>query len=401
MKILFLTKELPYPCNNGHRTRSLNLIKGLSKNNKISLICFGSDGDEEGIEVIKSYGVSIELIPEKASNSKWSFYFSVLFGLFSSIPFSVKKKYSFLMREKIKALLEKEDIDLIFCDGVHQSFHLPVNKCSKIIAEHNIESMIIYRYFKVEKNIFKKLYAFVEWFKMCRFENKMWGRFSHYFVVSEKDKEMISGRIEKKNIDVIPNGVDTNYFCPQNIKVRPFTLIYTGQMDWFPNEDAVVYFLKEIYPLIKRETPQVSFWIVGNMPSERIKKLAKEDKTITVTGFVEDVRPYVAQSEIFVVPLRIGAGTRLKILEAMAMKKPVISTGIGCEGLDITHKGNIIVSDKSDDFAEKVIELFKNPSLAGNLGMSGRNLVEEKYSWDRIIEKLDKSIKSIKGDYSG
>jgi len=317
-------------------------------------------------------------------------------ALFSPLPFGIKNRYSPVMKNKVEEVVKVEQIELIVCDSIYQSLHVQFGKCLTVLNEHNVESMIVSRYLKTETNIIKKLYASLELSKILNFENKMWKAFDSYFVCSDIDKEAMEKRCRTKNIKVIPNGVDINEFYPQlEVPLKPFSLIYTGQINWHPNEDALIFFLKEIYPLIKNKVPEVNFWIVGKGPTEIIKRFAEQDKSITVTGFVDDVRPYMLQSQVFVVPLRIGSGTRLKILEAMAMGKAVVSTTIGCEGLAVKDEENILVADKPDVFAEKVVTLLQNTERTKALESAGRCVVEKEYSWDAIEEKINLGIKDV------
>jgi len=392
--ILFITKEIPFPPVNGHRKRTLSFLKELSKWGDITLVCFGKENVEKrGIE---KYCKDIKLVYKEDVVRKSKLFFSALIGLFSKIPFSVRRRFSLNMREEIKKLTKNRNIDLIFCDSIFCVVNLPKNNhnCKIVLGEHNVESMIIERYRKVEKNIFKKIYAFIEEIKMKIFEKKWWRKVDKCIVVSDIDKKIVEKRIqEKSKIEVIPNGVDTEYFSPSNsISTIPYSLIYVGQMSWYPNQDAVIYFLEEIYPLIKKRESRVSFWIIGRGISEKIKRFSQQDNSIKVIGYVEDIRPYIAQSEIFVVPLRIGSGTRLKILEAMAMGKPVISTSIGCEGLEVENGKNIIICDTSQDFAEAILKLFKNKSFSKRVEEAGRKLVKEKYSWRKILKDLHSKL---------
>lgn len=392
MNILFLTKELPYPPNNGHRNRSFHMLRGLAKKHDVALICFGDKEGGKDRTGLGEYCSSITYIPLKKPQGKIGFFFSVLGGIFSGFPHAIASRYSLAMQEAVESLLKDGKADLIVCDSVYQSVHMPKHaRVKTILAEHNIESLIIYRYFKTEKNIFKKIYAFMEWTKFRSFEDKTWPLFDKCLVVSEPEKQEISRRTNQRNIEVIPNGVDTVNFNFNRGRENPNSLIYMGQMNWHPNIDAVVYFLNKVFPLIRKQVSEATLYILGHNPPEKIGKLAEQNNAI-ITGFVEDVRPYVAQSAVFVVPLRIASGTRLKILEAMAMGKAVVSTGIGCEGLDVTDGKNIVIADKPDEFAESVIKLLQNPSLRKQIGSAARQLVEEQYSWDKIMGTLNMAI---------
>ena len=393
MNTLFLTKEIPYPLNSGHRIRTFHLLKGLSRENNVQVLCFG-DNSEAAYEIEK-HCASVNLIPDNKAAGKWQLYISALLNVFSITPLSIVCRYSPQLKKRVDEHITRQNPDIVFCDGIHMAPHISSNMKNMILSEHNIESTIIRRYILVEKNIAKKIFAFLEWRKMRHFENKQWQRFSKIFVCSETDKIEVLRRVGQKNIEVIPNGVDIQYYSPRQVDKKPNSLIYSGLMNWRPNEDAVIFFLKKIYPLAKKRIPDISFAIVGKDPSYAITKCAQSDASITITGFVDDVRLYVHASELFIVPLRIGSGTRLKILEAMAMGKAVISTSIGCEGIDVTHERNIIIADTPENFAKGVIRLLNDPVQRDKIAEEGRRMVKEKYSWEIINQRLNKSIMDI------
>ena len=396
MNILFVTKELPYPVNNGHRVRSSHILKGLAKEHKIHLVCFGDQHThKDQILAMQRFCASVTLVPENPNLAQWKKYFVAVVSLFSTLPYAVKLRSSKLMKDKVQNLLSTKNIELVIYDGIHMAWDLPSTPVRKVLSEHNVESTIIQRYYHVEPNIWKKVYAYIEWRKMRGFEQKTWKKFDWIFVCSHVDKKEVETRIGHSKVAIVANGVDIQYYSPKDIDIKEKSLIYTGLMSWRPNEDAVVYFLKEVYPLIKMEVRQVTFWVVGNNPTEAVKKFAEHDGSVAVTGYVDDVRQYVLQSEIFVVPLRIGSGTRLKILEAMAMGKPIVSTTIGCEGLEVTPGENITIADTPAEFARRIVELLKNPQLTRNIGLAARRLVQEKYTWERITENLNQLVREI------
>ncbi len=391
MKILFITKEIPYPVNDGCRNRTFNILKGLSKNNNITLICFGNaERDSERIEGIKGLYSSIKLISQDSYNIRKKSLADVLLGLLSIVPFIVKSRFSGSMKTAIKEIIETERIDLVFCDSIYQAINMPVSSVTKILSEHNIESDILYRYFKVEKNFFKKVYIFIELLKMRIYESREWKKFDKCIVVSDKDRSAIEKRTKKQSIIVVPNGVDIEYFQPKKKDEIPNSLIYTGLMSWYPNEDAMTYFLESIYPIIRREVAVPSLMIVGKDPSDRLKKTASSDRSITITGTVVDIRPFISESEVFIVPLRIGSGTRLKILEAMAMGKTIVSTSVGCEGLDVKHDDNILIAKDEEDFAGLTVRALGDAGLRDRIGNAARLFVEKKYSWEELIKILEK-----------
>ncbi len=369
MKALFLIRDLPDPPDNGYKKRNFYLIKAL---------------EARGVEVI------VKIEDEHGSKMK-----ALFFSLFSALPFSVKFRTSDKIRKNIANYLVENPVDIIICDAVQRALNIPHdNTTLKVLYEHNIESVIFKRYAENERNIFKKIFAFMEYIKLSNFEKKMWKRFDCSIACSELDKKAMERRVEGIKVFVIKNGVDSEFFKPgTKLPIDRNKLVYTGQIGWHPNEDAITYFVNEIFQRIKKEMPLATLCIVGKEPSAKIRALAEKDASITVTGFVEDVRPFIAKAGVYIVPLRVGAGTRLKILEALSMKKAVVSTSIGCEGLDVIDGEHLLIRDTPDEFAKAVLELMKNDEMRQKLGESGRRLVEEQYDWDGVFKELDVILK--------
>jgi glycosyltransferase involved in cell wall biosynthesis len=392
MKILFLTKELPYPINNGHRMRSYHYIKGLTGAHEVMIITYDNPALKDTAGAVKHFqalGCRIEQVRENNCRPPSSGAWQRLLALCSVYPYAVKSRVSPAMQTRIRKLAHKEKFDILICDGIHQALNVPADIAGrKALDEHNVESMLIKRFLLTETNLLKKFYAWVEWKKFVRFENRQWPLFDEIHACSQIDQQHIIQRARHANVKVVPNGVDTDKFQPRDVAVRPYRLIYTGLIGWRPNEDAVRYFTRSIYPKIKRHIPEVDFYIVGKNPSDKVKKLADEDPSITVTGFVDDVIPYIAESAVYVVPLRIGSGTRLKILEAMAMGKAVISTSVGCEGIEATPDKDILIEDDPEKFADQTIKLLNDAGLCRKIGGNAARFVRQNYSWDMITDKL-------------
>lgn len=394
MNILFIAREIPYPPNSGVRMRVWNVLKQLSHNHEIKLICYGKDSDTIPQEA-KDACTDIILINPLQRAKGLALLLNVFLGLFSKFPYAVSSRFSQGMKDAIEKTVQDQNVDLIMCDSLYLARHIPFKKNKTVLNEHNIESVIIERYTKVETHFLKKLYASYELNRMKNFEKDIWAKFDQCYVCSEVDKSEIIKQTQHKNVVVIPNGVDVDQFQPQEVTRKPLSLVYTGLISWKPNEDAVLYFAKEIYPLIKQKIPNASFTVVGNGPCEAIQQLGKNDPSITVTGFVDAVKPYILETEVFIVPLRIGSGTRLKILEAWAMGKAIVSTSIGAEGLEYTDGKNIMIADTPQSFADKTIELLKNQALKSTLEQNGRKLAEQKYAWDVIGNTIKKEMDAI------
>lgn len=366
MKAIFLSRDNPNPPVNGYKKRNYYLLEELKKR-----------------------GIETSLFSAEFKKSTFQKIVCLLLGLLCPIPFSVKIRTNRKIKQEFKNLCQDESPDLIICDGIHRSLNIPFDvKGIKILYEHNVESEIAGRYARLERNILKKIFAYMEYLKFRSLQKRMWPKFDYCVVCSEVDKKIVELVTGKGKVIIINNGVDLDYFSPSNSQIKPNTLVYTGQIGWYPNEDALIYFSKKIMPIIKRSIPNLKLWVVGANPSAKIKALTN-DNSFAVTGFVDDVREFVYKAGVFIVPLRIGSGTRLKILEAMSMKKAIVTTIIGCEGLEVEDNKHLLIRDNPQEFAQGVIDLLRDEELRRRLGENGRKLVEEKYDWKVVFNGLD------------
>ena len=394
MNILFVSREFPFPPDSGVKQRAWYVLEQLARQHDVHLVCYGRESDRQ-ISEVASVLRSVRVTPPPLKKKGFSLYAAMLRGLFSGLPFSVQSRFSPELREKIAELFAGQPIDLIVCDSLYQAIQFEDGGRKVILNEHNIESVIIKRYQALERNPLRKLYAAYEGRRMERFETRTWRRYKNIWVCSPVDRQEVLRRAPDCSVEVIPNGVRVPDIDNTARDIFPKSLVYTGLIGWHPNEDAVLFFIKDIYPLIKQRVPGVKFWVVGKDPTEKVKNLAVQDGSITVTGFVEDVRTYMEEAEVFVVPLRIGSGTRLKILEAMAMKKAVVSTSVGCEGLAVTDQKNIFIADDALTFAQRVVDLLNDAAARKQLEENGRALVEKEYSWDVIGEKIAAVVQDL------
>jgi len=391
MNILFLTRETPFPADSGVKMRAWLVLERLARNHQVTLVCYDAAAGALREGPLQEICESVHVVKHEAQLGSFK-YLKMFFGLFSPAPFAIKGRHCQDYHRVVKEMFAQQKFDLILCDSVYQAIYLPAGQHKIILNEHNIESTIIKRYISIEKNPFNRCYAFYEWLRMKAFEEKIWKRCSLIFACSQVDKEEIEKRTGRRQVEVVPNGVAVPVLRVSEEK--PFDLVYTGLIGWKPNEDAVLFFAKQIYPFIKKFLPQVRFWIVGKGPSPAVKALEKEG-TIHVTGAVAHVEPYIEKGGIIVVPLRIGSGTRLKILEAFALKKAVVSTTIGCEGLEVTHGKDILIEDDPQKFAGAVISLLEDGPTRKRLGEAGRKLVEEKYSYEVIGKQIEAIIQKL------
>jgi glycosyltransferase involved in cell wall biosynthesis len=257
----------------------------------------------------------------------------------------------------------------------------------KVISIHDICSVKYLRIFRIERRFFTRIRWFINWVLMRNWEIKMLRKFDDCVAVSSLDREYLQSACPELKLSVVENGVDVEFYRPLPMNLQKKNVLFLGNMSYEPNSDGSLYFCLKLLPLIKKQIPQCTFFIVGKNPSEAILNLS-DGENVIVTGYVDDPMPYYRRCDICVVPLRAGGGSRLKILEAMAVGRPVVSTSIGCEGLDAKNDQHILIADNPEEFAKKTIQLLTDEALYNRLVQQGRGLVEEKYSWDRISDKL-------------
>jgi glycosyltransferase involved in cell wall biosynthesis len=257
-----------------------------------------------------------------------------------------------------------------------------------VLFEHNVEYLIWKRLSVLERNPIKKLLFEIEWRKLRAMESELCSRADLTIAVSEEDRARLAEMAPTAKTGAIPTGVDTAYFAPAGRAQIPARLVFSGSMDWHPNEDAVIYFGESILPKIRAQVPDASFAIVGRNPTQKLREAA-ERLGMIVTGTVDDVRPYLDEAAIYVVPLRAGSGTRMKIFEALGMAKPVVSTTVGAEGLALSDQKEFIAADNPEDFAAAVVHLLHDASRRTELGQAGRALVVERYSWPQVAREFE------------
>jgi glycosyltransferase involved in cell wall biosynthesis len=256
----------------------------------------------------------------------------------------------------------------------------------RILDEHNVEHRLLERIWRHERDPLRRIYAYVQARKFRRDELAACRHVDAVLTTSLDDRDLLTPDVDGTPVRVVPNGVDTDFFRPGGGQEDPVGLLFTGAMNYAPNADAVLHFCTEILPTIHASIPETSLAVVGRNPPDRIQSLGTD--RIAITGTVRDVRPWMARAAVFVVPLRVGGGTRLKILEALACGRAVVSTSLGCEGLDVTNGDDILVADTPTAFADAVVRCLRDPELRRRLGGRGRALVERRYRWDAIGHDL-------------
>jgi len=396
MKILFITPNIPYPPDHGGRMRSFAFLKNLAARHEIILLSFNrQDDDPYGLHELRRICSKVLIVPLTNKQLGKNKRKEQLLSIFRRKPYQYVLNYSHLMQKRIVQLSLKHDFDIVQVEFSQMGYyHLPPSSIN-VLDQHNVEAEILHHNYLSERASFRKLCSYFEWKKFMSDEIAICNKFSACLATSDLDKATIAKSLPSTDIHVIPNGVDSKYFQPDpSVLPEKNVILFTGTINSFPNTDGLKFFLKEIFPLIQQELPTVQFIIAGKNPPQAIENYARQPN-ITVTGYVKDMRTCFTKASAVVVPLRIGGGTRLKILEAMAMGVPVVSTAIGAEGLEVVHGENILIADEPSEFAQEVIHLIRNKVLQKKLVNNGRQLIETKYDWTLITNNLEQTYEHL------
>jgi len=398
MNILFLSTENPYPPDGGHHLRTYNILKILANRHKIYFVGFAQDESElKYIPEIKRFCETVDIYKVSKTGYKKNFFLLACKNLFLRTPLVAQRYFVREAREKIEEIFAHYSIDLIHMDMLALGLYKAHLKDTPVIlTNHNVESLRLYRWIEIEKNLLLKSFLFYQYLKLKEFEKRMCRVFNLCIVVSDYDKSYLNNLCGMDNFAVIPNGVDIHYFEPESIEVKRNHLVWVGGMTGPYNSDAVDFFIEKIWPVIKYEVPEATIDFVGGGATQKLRNKALEDKSVQVLGFVPDIRPIVQRASVFVAPIRTGSGTKIKILNAMAQAKPVVATTIAAEGIDVTPGENILIADDPEEFAKKVLYLLRNEEIAKKMGERGRELIERKYNWDLIAENIHRIYEDCK-----
>jgi glycosyltransferase involved in cell wall biosynthesis len=384
MKILFLSPWFPYPPVNGSKIRIYNLLKSLGSCHSIELISFVRDGEQVDPRGIIDFCSSIQTINWVEFQPK---RLKALSGFLADLPRSVYDTYSREMGIAVLQSIQTRTPDLVIASQLGTApYAQKIRRAPTILEEIEIGS--IWESWAKADTTLSRIRHGLTWFKTRRYINNLLQQFTACTVVSSYEKSILDQTLpDKRNIHVLPNGVDLEQFQPDSEQPVANTLIYNGALTYSANFDAMKFFLEQISSQVKAQIPDVSLSITGSHHGVDLSGLSI-DKTVKLTGFLPDIRPAVASAWACVVPLRLGGGTRLKILEAMALGTPVISTNKGAEGLEVTPEKNILIADDPAEFARHTIRLMQDSDLRSRLSISGRKLVEAKYGWDEIGDQF-------------
>ncbi len=397
MKILWVKAGPFLPLDTGGKIRTWHILRELAKLNEVTALCYfptSLAASQDGIE----HNLDRLIAMRYPAPAKYSLAYSLdyLGRLFSPAPYSVRKNLRSEVRRRIQFLLEGERFDVLVCDFLSSSLNMPARSgCLQVLFAHNVETMIWKRHFEVEQNPLRRLVVGVEYWKMKRFEPRWARKFDHILTVSSVDRDVFTRFLPPERVSVLPTGVDLDYFRLVGGTEIDGQLVFTGSMDWLPNDDGIQYFAREILPRILRNRPEATLKVVGRDPTRQLQRLAQVNPRVILTGRVRDIRPHLAEAAVYVVPLRVGGGTRLKIYEAMAMGKAVVSTRLGAEGLPVKDGEHLVLADEPEQFAKAVIRLLGDPNLRRQLGDTARQFVESQCGWPTVAKSCHDILQQL------
>jgi polysaccharide biosynthesis protein PslH len=396
VRILWVKAGKLLPVDTGGKIRSFNILKQLALRHGVTLLSYYGGGDDPAYErqVREQFPGALALHTGPLDRSRLSRAFDFGRRSLSPAPYAVSKFTSPLVRDQIKEWDRAGTFDILICDFLAASLNFPDGlRTPTVLFQHNVESMLWQRRADTESHPLKRLVTVREARKMLRYERETVARFRHVIAVSDIDRQAMATMTDPRDIHVVPTGVDTHAFRPDRRNENPGPeLLFLGSMDWEPNIDAVRYFCESIWPSVRARVPQARFRVVGRQPPPSIQRLAFD--SVEIVGRVPSVGEHLQRAAVFVVPLRIGGGTRLKIYEAMGAGKAVVSTTIGAEGLDVTDGRNILLADAPEAFADSVVRLLQNPDER-RLLEEGALALAARYDWSSIAVQFEEVLATV------
>lgn len=390
LKILVVLSRFPWPLEKGDKLRAFHFLRLLSQNHEIHLFALSDRKiSENDVDAIRPYAMSIEII----RCTKWRILQGLLWAFFRRKPFQVGYFYNRFAHRKIKSVVETVKPDLIFCQLVRVAEYVKRFSVSKVLDYQDALSLNMYRRSAASRGALRVICS-REAKALARYESRVFDWFDSRIIISEPDKAAINHPCKDK-IVVVPNGVDYEFFSPGENVDRPYHIVFTGNMSYAPNVAGALWLAGEIFPLVKAAVPDATLLLAGSSPLNVVKALANED--ITVTGWMPDIRDAYNSAKVFVAPMKTGSGLQNKLLEAMSMKLPCITTSLANASLMAAENKEVIVADTAENIAGSIVKVLQDSRLSDQIGQAGYEMVRRKFSWDSIIGEFEeKQLKYIK-----
>ena len=396
MKIVVVNEGLAYPPNAGNRIRTLNLLLPLAGRHDITYLCRGVEDRSEtepAIQFYADHGIRVRMTsdypPRKAGIA---FYARLATNLLSPLPFSVATHNSPLVRREILRIVANEAVDIWQFETPLYADTLRHTDQRRVIMAHNVESLIWQRHYEAARHPLARFYMRRQWHKYERYERAVLNQASRVVAVSDEDARLFKTRFGVDRVTVVDNGVDVGHFADvaKQREPQPHQLLFLGSLDWRPNIDSIDLLLNRIFPAVHAVEPRTTLRIVGRNPSPALVRQIRATPAVELHADVPDVRPFLKHAALMAVPLRIGGGSRLKILEAAAGALPVVSTRVGSEGLAFEHNRDMLIVDDVEGMPRAILECLRAPEAAAQRACNALNLVRERYNWPPLAARLER-----------
>ena len=388
--VLVVSAHLPYPPRWGFGTRVYQLMRQISSRHDATLLCYAAPGDENVERLRQEFPVEIVHREKRGVAGKRA---RQLRSLASRVPYDVWTTHSREMQRVIDRLCAEKSFDIVQLESTLLALFEFPPEARIVIDEHNVDYEVYARMHETERSPLRRAFYRSQERRFERFEQRGWQEVAAVVATSEREAEIMRGHAPETPVTAVPNSVDVEYFRPDSTPVEPGTLVFNGVLDYRPNIDGVNFLVDEVLPLVQKHRPDVRLTVVGRGSEADVKALRRRE--VDATGEVPDVRPYLQGAEIVVVPIRMGSGTRLKVVEGLAMGKPVVSTTLGCEGVNVRDGEHLLIGDTAAAFAMQIVHLFEHPQVGEALGRAGRELTGREYSWDYAGERLEQVYQQL------
>ncbi|MGH8202865.1 MAG: glycosyltransferase family 4 protein [Steroidobacteraceae bacterium] len=414
MKVLWFSHLVPYPETGlGVLQRSYHLVRELSRAHEVYLLAFVQPriiedllGDvDEGLqrarEHLEQYCARVELLPIPSERSASARLWLAARSLVGAHPFTIKWLQSEFARKVAADWNASIAFDVVHLDTLSLApYRKMFPHSAKSLDHHNIESDMMLRRARIEKHPLKRLYFWQEGLRLRLYERRVCPRFDLNVTCSSLDTQRLERVAPGVVVAEVPNGVDTNYFQPSRDREQPDSLVFAGNMSWYPNATAMLFFADRVWPVLKARVPGVTMDVIGGNPPRRLLALAASDGQFRVRGFVPDVRPYISRAALYVCPIMDGGGTKLKILDALAMGKAIVSHPIACEGIEVRDGRDVIFASEPNEFVINIATLLASPERRRQLSSNARSLAESSYSYAFIGRRLVNEIERCQALYA-
>ena len=385
VRVLIVGAWFPYPPRWGWATRVYQLARQLALRHDVTLLTYATSADEENVAELERQGIHVETVRHEAPSTAQR-RTTQLRSLLGRTPYEPHRTYSREMQERIDRLFAREAFDVVQLEStLVWPFRFPAGT-PLVLDEHNVDYETYARMREGARSPIRKAFYLVEEGRVRRYEQDAWRRSSGLVLTSAREEEMAREVSPGTATAVVPNGVDTDYFTPGSGEIEPQTIVFNGVLDYRPNLDAALFLADEVLPRVHETHPGARVVVVGRGGPEELNQVRRPN--VEATGEVPDVRPYLARAEVVAVPILAGSGTRFKVVEGLAMAKPMVSTAVGCEGIGVEHGRHLLIADSAEDFASAIVQLFDDAAAGASLGRAGREFVEREYSWGRAGERL-------------